>query len=268
MKSPFPGMDPYLERRWSGIHGRLINYAADALNDGLDGSPLRAEVEERLVVDLVEGAYDAYPDLSVLEGPAAGRPLPVPSADAATVTLARPLLVPTPTARPQRSISIAHAGSGKVITTLEFVSPSNKTSGKTRRQFLRKRRDSLDAGINIVEIDLTRAGRRHLPDALSARPEAAAVYLAFARRESPTPRYEVYPLALRDPLPTIAIPLRPGDADLPLALQPLVDTAHARSRFRPSDYAGPLRPPLPPDDAAWAEAMLAGAGIDLAIGAR
>ena len=264
MKSPFPGMDPYMERRWSDIHGPLITYARDAINDRLGNSPLRAEVEQRLVIDLVDDRYEALPDLAVLEDPSADTATPSErEADGGgTATLAKPLVIPTTAARPQRSIKIVHSKSGKVITTLEFVSPSNKQAGRTQRQFLRKRRDAIDAGINVVEIDLTRAGRRRLPEELESRPEVTdAAYLAFARREVPGPRFEVYPVPLREPLPAINVPLRPGDADLPLLLQPLVDTAHARARFRPSDYAGPLRPDLPPNDAEWAAMRLTEAGL-------
>lgn len=31
MKSPFPGMDPYLEAHWRDVHTRLIVYASDQL---------------------------------------------------------------------------------------------------------------------------------------------------------------------------------------------------------------------------------------------
>ena len=31
MPSPFPGMDPYLERYWEGVHAKLIGYIADDL---------------------------------------------------------------------------------------------------------------------------------------------------------------------------------------------------------------------------------------------
>ena len=41
MASPFPGMDPYLERFWRDVHARLIIYAADQLQENLP-SDLRA----------------------------------------------------------------------------------------------------------------------------------------------------------------------------------------------------------------------------------
>jgi hypothetical protein len=47
MKSPFPGMDPYLDRHWSDVRARLIVYISDQLQPQLGGS-LRARVEERL----------------------------------------------------------------------------------------------------------------------------------------------------------------------------------------------------------------------------
>jgi len=50
MKSPFPGMDPYLERHWRDVHARLILHACNAIQEQLGGG-LRARIEERLVVE-------------------------------------------------------------------------------------------------------------------------------------------------------------------------------------------------------------------------
>src|SRR5256885_6518067 len=49
VKSPFPGMDPYLEARWGDVHQSLITYARDALQPNLPPD-LRARVEERVFV--------------------------------------------------------------------------------------------------------------------------------------------------------------------------------------------------------------------------
>src|SRR5947209_12316382 len=53
MKSPFPGMDPYLEQFWPDIHASLIIYSRDQLEEQLPGS-LIARVEERVVVEAEE----------------------------------------------------------------------------------------------------------------------------------------------------------------------------------------------------------------------
>jgi len=50
MKSPFPGMDPYLEAHWLDVHSRLVAYAADALNEVLPET-LVARMEERVAVE-------------------------------------------------------------------------------------------------------------------------------------------------------------------------------------------------------------------------
>ena len=35
MKSPFPGMDPYLEQSWRDVHAALIIYSRDQLQSQL-----------------------------------------------------------------------------------------------------------------------------------------------------------------------------------------------------------------------------------------
>ena len=50
MKSPFPGMDPYLEEHWRDIHHRFLTYACDELQELLPRD-LRARLEERVFVE-------------------------------------------------------------------------------------------------------------------------------------------------------------------------------------------------------------------------
>ncbi len=49
MKSPFPGMDPYLEPRWGDIHTRLTVYACDQLRAQMPGG-LLVRAQEHLTV--------------------------------------------------------------------------------------------------------------------------------------------------------------------------------------------------------------------------
>ena len=72
MKSPFPGMDPYLEQHWPDVHARLILYACDQLEDQLPGD-LIARVEERVVFEADDGGLRvAYPDVKIAEHHRAG----------------------------------------------------------------------------------------------------------------------------------------------------------------------------------------------------
>ena len=266
MKSPFPGMDPYIERRWESLHGRLVVYAADSINERLGDAPLRAEPQYRLRVDVHEededgGSYPALPDVVTIE--TALGDAPYLGDGGGTATLTEPEVIrASELRRKERYVNVVDLEENRVVTTIEFLSPSNKVAGLTRQRFLRKRRDMAEAGVNVVEVDLVRAGRRTLPDDLRGRRRyREAAYLAWARRVHPRPQFEVYPMSFREPLATIRLPLRRGDADLPLALQSLIDLTHEKGRFRPSDYAGPLVPPLPPADADWAAGLLAAAGL-------
>ena len=50
MSSPFPGVDPYLQRFWLSVHNKLVTYLTDELNTGLLPPDLRAEMTERVLI--------------------------------------------------------------------------------------------------------------------------------------------------------------------------------------------------------------------------
>ena len=66
MPSPFPGMDPYLERHWGDVHTSLVTYARDQLQKFLPRD-LRARVEERVVVSGWNRPRSLFPDVRVIE---------------------------------------------------------------------------------------------------------------------------------------------------------------------------------------------------------
>ena len=69
MKSPFPGMDPYLEQHWGDVHQAFITYLRDALQLRLPAG-LRARMQERVYIELPEeGRHESYPDVRVFEYP-------------------------------------------------------------------------------------------------------------------------------------------------------------------------------------------------------
>ena len=69
-------------------------------------------------------------------------------------------------------------------------------------------------------------------------------------------RRELYVLPLRQRLLSLPIPLRPTDSPARLDLQALVDQAYASGRYDDLDYSAELDPPLAPDDAEWARAIM------------
>src|SRR3989442_989322 len=118
MKSPFPGMDPYLQQHWRDVHTSLVTYARDQLQGGLPAD-LVARVEERVYLER-EGETDRsfYPDVHVVERPQRDGAVIAAQAD---VELAEPVIVrfrDEPVT--ERFIEIRDARSGnRVITAIE-----------------------------------------------------------------------------------------------------------------------------------------------------
>src|SRR5438270_6323881 len=126
MASPFPGMDPYLERFWGDVHTSLITYACDQLQEQLPPG-LIARMQERIYLETPAG-----PGRSTLDEP---------------VT--------------ETYLEILEARSGhRVITSLELLSPTSKTPGSGQDLYLQKERELRQGQVNLVEIDLLRFGRR------------------------------------------------------------------------------------------------------------
>jgi hypothetical protein len=157
MSSPFPGMDPYLEPHWLDVHSSMAVEARNALNVTLPDD-LIASVEERTAIasaddEDVEHGY--RPDVLTFEPPAgADRAVEL---DGGVVVFAPYKLVVELEPATERPVRIVEAGTERLVTVVEFVSPSNKV-GRGLREFRRKRRELLSSGVNVVEVDLVRAG--------------------------------------------------------------------------------------------------------------
>ena len=261
MNNPFPGMNPYLECRWGSVHTALAVYIADALNEQLPGD-LEAHVEESLSVSFADGkSRTIYPDVGVIERPAdMGWQVESDS----SVAVDEPCVV-TLTDDPQtlRHIAIIDLNSGsRVVTAIELLSPANKTNKEGRLAYFRKRSEYFEAGINLVEIDLTRTGKFIMAiDPRRVPKSCRTPYLICVRRVTCPDEAELYPIPLAKPLPNIRIPLRPTDRDVVLQLQPLLNDCYRKGRYASLDYSTQLEPPLKPDDAAWVDELLQSKGL-------
>ena len=83
-------------------------------------------------------------------------------------------------------------------------------------------------------------------------------YYALLKRREHGDQLDVWFIDLRDPLPVIAVPLRPPFSDALLDLEAAIADVYARGRYAARlDYAQPAPPPpLRPADAAWAAACI------------
>ncbi len=268
MRSPFPGMDPYLELQWGGdFHSRLITYLCDAIQPGLP-MDLRARSEDRVFLETLGGQARLYrPDVHVFETvPPRGTPRASTERGASgVVAVAAPpetapaVMIPFTVEVTEHFIQILDVRSGgKVITMIEVLSPSNKFPGSGRKKYLKKQRETVTSGeVNLVEIDLLRAGRATtLTREADLPPGVRTPYHASVLRASDPDRLAYYRIPLRERLPRLPIPLRPTDPDVILDLQAVVDQAYERGRYDDIDYSLPLVPPLLQDDSAWADATV------------
>lgn len=263
MESPFPGMDPYLERFWNDVHGKLIAYIADDLNGVLPGQ-YRATLQERVVIADIDQPRTGtrYPDVAVVDWPSSAE---TEGGGVATEVHSERLLIRAPELliynEPLRQyfIEITDSKFGEnVVTAIEVLSPENKRAGDGMSQFRRKQEEYRQAKVNRVEIDLLRGGRRlfEFPESvLGTRPHKP--YYVTVHRGEKTGEAELYAIDLRDTLPVIHVPLRPGEPDVDLALQPLIKRVYRNGRF-PIDYGSPCDPPLGGDEEVWARQMIAG----------
>src|SRR5215213_5184027 len=96
MRSPFPGMDPYLDQRWGDFHAAVVTYMRDALQPGLP-SDLRARMEERVYVESLEAmGRQVVPDVHVHETPRTSRPVGRRAPTDGGLAVAEPILVHLP----------------------------------------------------------------------------------------------------------------------------------------------------------------------------
>src|SRR5439155_18254952 len=126
---------------------------------------------------------------------------------------------------------------GRLITVLELLSPTNKVEAGERDRYLRKRRSFMSGGANLVEIDLVRQGAWLFSGGIrNVLQQAGASYAVCIFCAARPAEQSVYPIRLCERLPVIRVPLRPSDTDLVLDLQPLIDQCHERGRYHLLNY--------------------------------
>lgn len=260
MKSPFPGMDPYIEARglWKDFHDELIGEIKRAVSTALPPSYV-ARIGNRSYIALVESEEreDRHfePDVAVT-APRSRTAARARGEDRGAATASGELDQPVALRAfleeefIDRFIDIYETEpERRLVTSIEILSASNKERGGPGwKRYLRKRQSLLLGKANLVEIDLLRGGQR-MP-MLDPLPDSP--YYVLVAREKTAPLCRVWRAFFERPLPTVPVPLAPPDPDIPLALQPLVEAIYERSRYSTDiDYAKPLEPPLSPEQTAW-----------------
>lgn len=264
MPSPFPGMDPYLEdsRLWPDVHHALISEIQATLNQSLRPA-YHVRVEERVYVsdENDPGRRHIIPDLRIEEtdhrATMSGDYSGVASEVAEPVVLTTLIDDEIHEAR----LEVVDSQEKTVVTVIEILSPTNKTSGSRGRQsYEQKRRELMTSSTHFVEIDLLREGDHlHCRELLPK----ADYYIHVSRREK-RPKGYVWPIHLPQRLPVISIPLKGTDPDARLDLQEVLSTAYDRAAYDlVVDYKQDPFPPVTGPNAAWMIDLLRTRGLRL-----
>ena len=250
--NPFPGMNPWLEEHWPGVHSLLISCLSMQLATKLPAD-LAARPEEGVSIsaDGCDEPHTFRADVAVKETWQDGVP-PSWSPDDDAELEARAAIPTIIQVAPmtERWVEIREV-SGRLITVIEILSPGNKTGGGLAA-YLEKRRLLLESPINLVEIDLLLGGRPVFPETFVKLPPLEDThYFINTKRAGTGMRREILRPLLREPLPVIRIPLRKGEKDVFIDLQTLVNQVHEVGRYHMLDYRRLPEALLPPADQEW-----------------
>lgn len=214
MPSPFPGMNPYLERAgvWEMFHTQFLSTLQQKLTAQVRPR-YRVKLDMRVLVHEPEGERRVIgePDLKV------------------------------------RYLGIYDPAGQELITSIELLSPSNKYAGPDRESYLAKRRELLRSTGHFVELDLLRGGHR-----VPATAIPPCDYCAVVSRVEERPRIGVWPWKLREPIPKIPVPLRSPDPDASIDVKLVLDEVYDAGGYSDHIYNGLPEPRLSAEDAAWA----------------
>jgi hypothetical protein len=151
----------------------------------------------------------------------------------------------------QSFLEIRDRRNRRLVTIIELLSPSNKTAGSDREDYLAKRRQVLAGMTHLVEIDLRRGGIRPAPPELPP-----CDYYVLVSRYQQRPKLDFWPLGLRQRLPVIPIPLLAPDPDVSLDLQAVLDHTYDAADYGKYIYQEQPEPPLSVEEEAWARRIV------------
>lgn len=243
MKSPFPGMDPFLEGHlWPDVHDGLAFLIKEQLVPKVSPNYLvRTSVYTVKDTQPNEDIGIMYPDAYILKKPErleepdiaySSLTTDIPTPPSLTLIAEKPIEVKVPV------IEIKDRKNNKLITAIEILSPVNKRSIGLDKY--RAKRVRLNAeGVHLLEIDLLRRGirpiiNRNLPTA----------HYIISLTKANAPETDIWAIDIKDKLPIVPVPLLPNDSPVNLDLNVALIQLYKRSSYHLDiNYNEPPPPP-------------------------
>lgn len=256
MSSPFPGMDPYLERPdvFPDLHGSLIILLKEQLQ-GMLPERYYAASSQRTWIDASERYVEADVDVVQHRDREQGSGV-APVVDEQG---AMPVVIEVPEEERTENYLQIYTGRSseqRLVTSIEILSPSNKARGNRGRElYLQKQREMLDSQTHLVEFDLLRAGLHTTAvpeDYLHRKLQRFDYHCCVHQFDRPT-EYFIYPVLIEQELPPVSIPLLPEDGEVTVGVQALFERAYNAGPYRKLiDYdSDPPPPAFDADRLAW-----------------
>lgn len=249
MHNPFPGMNPYLElsELWHQVHNRLIVAIADELTPQI-APKYRVSIEERVYTSIDDMLLVGITDVAVAQRDANS------STTLTTAKISEPIKVKTPIPEQvtERFLEVRSTQTGEVVSVIEILSPKNKRSKEGRKAYENKRQKILGSVTNLVEIDLLRGG-----ESMPVVGYTGTSYRILVSRGYQRPNADLYTFGLKNPIPTLPVPLHQHEPEPIVDLQKLLNEVYERARFDLAiDYSQPIKPPLSAEEANWVKEIL------------
>jgi hypothetical protein len=256
MKSPFPGMDPFLEGHlWPDAHNSLAHLIKTQLAPRVSPNYL-VQINTYTVEDTSpeEDVGVMYPEVEVLgKGTLLREPEVAYGKEKLAITPAT-LVIPATSKIEVRipEVEIRDRKNNRLITAIEILSPVNKR--KPGLELYREKRQRLhEAKVHLVEIDLLRRGQRpfkhpYLP--------VSHYFVNLVRAGSW--KTEVWAIDVKDMLPVLPVPLKAPDEDTFLDLRKAMQDLYEQSLYHLAiNYRETPPPPVfSNEDKVWMEKLL------------
>jgi hypothetical protein len=258
-------MDPFLEDPavFPDLHDSLIFCLRETLNSQLP-EPYYAGMGSRVWVQTAQRRI--VPDVSLMHAQrTANGGISAGGGGIAMAEAVRtePVVVHVPREEVREAFLEIYAqpGGERLVTTVEVLSPANKSPGIHGRDlYLQMQEEILNNKVHLVEIDLLRGGVHTTAVPLEqavAKAGSFDYHVCIHLFDRPDD-YLIYPVRLSNRLPGITIPLLPGDPAVDIDLQALLDrcydTGQYRRRIRYGEQAP--APPLLAEQANWLQTIL------------
>jgi hypothetical protein len=254
MRSPFPGMNPYLEAThlWPDVHSSLIFSIRKQIQSQLNPR-YSASITPYVALESLEISPSkmAVPDVAVLEQETKPQTKGGVAVLSAPMTRTAMIEIPTRYAR----LEIRSVEGEKLVTAIELLSPANKRSGADGIEaYEKKRQEFFKSDAHLLELDLLRIGQR----LKFTQPLPDNPYFIFLSRAEKRPVIDVWPLSICEAIPAVPVPLLHPDPDVVLDLGQALEEIYESAKYeRRIDYS--KSPPLPAfsaEDTAWLEQHL------------